>query len=90
MAERCGHCGARLGGVEHSNGNLGRFSFSEACDDCQQIAHAAFRLAKAQETARKAALVASGGAMPSAIVTAPLASSTPDPAPPKLPSGKGE
>lgn len=73
MTERCGHCGSRLNGIEHSNGNLGAFSFSEACDDCQAIAHSAYRVAKAAEIQRRAAVVAASGSMPQAVVVAPLA-----------------
>ncbi len=62
MAEKCSICNRRLGGVEHSNGSLGAYSFTEACDACQGAAWTAYRAAEAKRTADVAArMITSGG-----------------------------
>lgn len=85
-SDECDYCGADLNGVSHANGNLGPYSFSGACDDCQNAAWAAFRMAKAKANGdRAAAWLANEGIAPigpAARAPAPL---TPPPA--KAPSG---
>lgn len=78
----CDYCGGKLNGVEHANGNLGAYSFSQACDACQMAAHQAFRMAQAAAVGdRASAWLKNGGVGPIAPAAAAPAPIVPPPAP---------